>query len=102
MQVILQEEAHLTEVIDPAGGAYAVEALTDQLARRAWALFREVGHKGGMAEVTITVTSIDKGAPEDLAPLNLGATAGLDRVVLKLQTLSPAGAITTTTVISGD
>lgn len=37
-----------------------------------------------------------------LAPLNLGATAGLDRVVLKLQTLNPAGAITTTTVISGD
>ncbi|MCW5736570.1 MAG: methylmalonyl-CoA mutase, partial [Enhydrobacter sp.] len=50
VQVILQEEAHLTEVIDPAGGAYAVEALTDQLAREAWALFQEVEHKGGMAE----------------------------------------------------
>ncbi|MBP6786195.1 MAG: acyl-CoA mutase large subunit family protein [Candidatus Promineofilum sp.] len=50
VQVILQEEAHLAEVIDPAGGAYAVEALTDQLAREAWALFQEVEHKGGMAE----------------------------------------------------
>ncbi|WP_374685870.1 methylmalonyl-CoA mutase family protein [Promineifilum sp.] len=49
VQVILQEEAHLTEVIDPAGGAYAVEALTEALAREAWALFQEVERRGGMA-----------------------------------------------------
>lgn len=49
VQVILQEEAHLTEVIDPAGGSYAVEALTDQLATNAWALFQEVERQGGMA-----------------------------------------------------
>jgi methylmalonyl-CoA mutase len=50
MQVILQEEARLTGVIDPAGGAYAVEALTAQLARAAWALFQEVEGQGGMAD----------------------------------------------------
>src|SRR5690606_32115392 len=50
VQVILQEEAHLTAVIDPAGGSWAVEALTDRLARDAWALFQEVEHRGGMAE----------------------------------------------------
>lgn len=49
-QIVLQEEAHLTAVIDPAGGSYAVEALTDRLARDAWALFQEVEHVGGMAE----------------------------------------------------
>ena len=49
-QIILQEEAHLAAVIDPAGGSYAVEALTDRLARDAWALFQDVEHKGGMAE----------------------------------------------------
>jgi methylmalonyl-CoA mutase len=48
-QIILQEESHLTRLIDPAGGAYAVEYLTDQLARRAWALFQEVEGMGGMA-----------------------------------------------------
>lgn len=37
-----------------------------------------------------------------LTGLNLPATAGLDRVVLKLQTLSPTSALATTTVISGD
>lgn len=50
VQVILQEEAHLTQLIDPAGGSYAVEALTDRLAREAWALFQAVEHRGGMAE----------------------------------------------------
>lgn len=50
VQVILQEEAHLTALIDPAGGAYAVEALTEQLAHEAWALFQEVERRGGMAE----------------------------------------------------
>ncbi len=49
-QVILQEEAHLTAVVDPAGGSYAVEALTDRLARDAWALFQEIEGMGGMAE----------------------------------------------------
>lgn len=48
-QIILQEESHLTRLIDPAGGSYAVEYLTDQLARRAWALFQEVERCGGMA-----------------------------------------------------
>jgi methylmalonyl-CoA mutase len=48
-QIILQAESHLTRLIDPAGGAYAVEYLTDQLARRAWGLFQEVEGMGGMA-----------------------------------------------------
>jgi len=49
VQIILQEEAHLTQLIDPAGGSYAVEALTDALAREAWALFQEIERRGGMA-----------------------------------------------------
>jgi len=50
VQVILQEEAHLTQVIDPAGGSYAVEALTDRLARDAWAVFQAIESAGGMAD----------------------------------------------------
>lgn len=49
IQLILQKECDLDKVIDPAGGAYYVEWLTDQLARRAWALFQEVEKRGGMA-----------------------------------------------------
>lgn len=48
-QVILQNEAHLTEVVDPAAGSYYVEWLTDQLAQRAWASFQEVEAAGGFA-----------------------------------------------------
>ena len=50
VQIILQEEAHLTQVIDPAGGSYAVEALTDRLARAAWAHFQAIEGRGGMAD----------------------------------------------------
>jgi methylmalonyl-CoA mutase len=39
---LLIEEAHVGAVTDPAGGAHAVERLTDDLARAAWALFGEI------------------------------------------------------------
>ncbi|MCC7377291.1 MAG: acyl-CoA mutase large subunit family protein [Verrucomicrobiales bacterium] len=48
-QLVLREECHLTRVVDPAGGSWYVESLTDELARRAWALFQEIEKKGGMA-----------------------------------------------------
>lgn len=48
-QLVLREECHLTRVIDPAGGAWFVECLTDELARKAWALFQEIERQGGMA-----------------------------------------------------
>ncbi len=48
-QVILREEANLGRVVDPAGGSWYVEWLTDQLARKSWDLFREIEKKGGMS-----------------------------------------------------
>lgn len=45
---ILAEECELTRVIDPAGGSYYVEWLTDQVARQAWRLFQEIEQDGGM------------------------------------------------------
>jgi methylmalonyl-CoA mutase len=49
-QLLLREECHLTKVIDPAGGSWFVEMLTEELARRAWVLFQEVEKLGGMAK----------------------------------------------------
>ncbi len=49
-QVALQEEAHLTQVIDAAGGSWYVECLTDALGRAAWREFQEVEAAGGMAQ----------------------------------------------------
>ena len=48
VQIVLKEEAHLGQVIDPAAGSYYVEALTDEVARHAWELFREIEGQGGM------------------------------------------------------
>ncbi|QEU78337.1 methylmalonyl-CoA mutase family protein [Streptomyces subrutilus] len=46
---ILVEESHLARVIDPAGGSYYVERLTDELAHAAWAFFQTVEKAGGQA-----------------------------------------------------
>lgn len=47
-QLVLMEEAHLGRVSDPAAGSGYVEALTDGLARAAWAAFQAIEAKGGL------------------------------------------------------
>ncbi|MER6531941.1 methylmalonyl-CoA mutase subunit beta [Streptomyces sp. NPDC001508] len=48
---ILVEESHLARVIDPAGGSWYVERLTDELARAGWEFFRSIERAGGQAAV---------------------------------------------------
>ncbi|MDH6486281.1 methylmalonyl-CoA mutase subunit beta [Streptomyces sp. SAI-127] len=48
---ILVEESHLSRVIDPAGGSWYVERLTDELAEAAWQFFRTIERDGGQAAV---------------------------------------------------
>jgi methylmalonyl-CoA mutase len=47
-QLFVQQETDTCTVVDPWGGSYYVERLTDDLARRAWAHLREVEELGGM------------------------------------------------------
>ncbi len=42
LQLILQQEVQLTQLIDPAGGSWHVERLTDEVGRRAWAAFQRI------------------------------------------------------------
>ena len=49
-QLILQHEAGMTRVVDPLGGSYYVEALTDALEAKAWELIDEVEAMGGMTK----------------------------------------------------
>jgi methylmalonyl-CoA mutase len=49
-QLILAEETGITHVVDPLGGSYYVEALTDALADKAWSLIEEVEEIGGMTK----------------------------------------------------
>ena len=49
-QLILMEEAHLGRVVDPAGGSWAMEAQTADLARAAWDAFVAIEAAGGLVE----------------------------------------------------
>ncbi|MFZ5689979.1 MAG: methylmalonyl-CoA mutase family protein [Pseudomonadota bacterium] len=48
-QLILLEESNLAKVSDPAAGSGGIEALTDDLCRRAWTLFQGIEKAGGIA-----------------------------------------------------
>jgi methylmalonyl-CoA mutase len=48
-QLVLMEEAHVGRVTDPAAGAGYVEAMTDQIARAAWAELQAIEAAGGLA-----------------------------------------------------
>jgi methylmalonyl-CoA mutase len=50
IQLILMQEAHLDAVQDPGAGAFALEALTDELAREGWGVFQAIETEGGAAE----------------------------------------------------
>ncbi len=53
-QLFLQEETMMTKVIDPWGGSYYVEKLTDELMDKAWELITEIEELGGMAKAIET------------------------------------------------
>ena len=53
-QLFLQEETNMTKVIDPWGGSYYVETLTNELTEKAWALIEEIEELGGMAKAIET------------------------------------------------
>ncbi len=47
-QLIIQEETHITSVVDPWGGSYLMESLTQEMADAAWKIIEEVDALGGM------------------------------------------------------
>ena len=49
-QLILQEETHITAVVDPWAGSHMMETLTQEMADKAWAIIEEVKAQGGMTQ----------------------------------------------------
>jgi methylmalonyl-CoA mutase len=49
--LVLQEEAHLNRVVDPAGGSWFLDKITEDLAAEAWHIFQEIERRGGMLAV---------------------------------------------------
>ncbi len=75
-QLLLQTEAGTPAIIDPWGGSYYVEALTHQLANKAWAHIVEVEEAGGMAaaiEEGIPKLRIEEAAARTQARIDSGA-----------------------------
>ena len=50
VELLLKNESHFDKVVDPAGGSYYVENLTQSIAAEAWKLFLEIEQKGGYTE----------------------------------------------------
>ena len=87
-QLILAEETGVTRVVDPLGGSYYVEALTNDLAEKAWALIEEVEALGGMTK------AVESGMPklkiEEAAARRQAAIDRGEEVVVGVNKYKPA------------
>ena len=74
-QLVLQEETGITKVVDPLGGSYYIEALTDALVKGAQALIDEVEALGGMTKAVesgMPKLEIEKAAAAKQARVDMG------------------------------
>jgi methylmalonyl-CoA mutase len=74
-QIYLQQETGMTDLIDPWGGSYYVEKLTEELVEEAWKLIEEVEALGGMAkaiETGIPKMRIEEAAARKQARIDAG------------------------------
>jgi methylmalonyl-CoA mutase len=83
-QLILAEESGIPKVADPLGGSYYVEALTKELADKAWALIEEVESLGGMTAAVgegMPKRRIEEASAERAARVDRGETVivGINR-----------------------
>ncbi|HXQ45994.1 MAG TPA: methylmalonyl-CoA mutase family protein, partial [Caulobacteraceae bacterium] len=72
VQLVLMEEAHVGAVADPAGGAWFIEALSDQIARAAWAAFQAIEATGGI------VAALESGHVAGVVAADRAALAAAD------------------------
>jgi len=75
-QLILQEETHITSVIDPWAGSFMMENLTQEMADKAWEIVLEVDAMGGMTKAVESgwaKLKIEAAAAEKQAKIDSGA-----------------------------
>ena len=85
-QIILQQETDICRTVDPWGGSWYIEYLTEQVAHKAWALIEEVEALGGMAkaiETGIPKMRIEEAAAKKQARIDSGKDiiVGVNRYV---------------------
>ncbi|MBL8363291.1 MAG: methylmalonyl-CoA mutase [Rubrivivax sp.] len=89
-QLILQEETHITSVVDPWAGSYMMETLTQQMADQAQAILDEVDAMGGMTRAVASgwaKLKIEASAAEKQARIDSGADVivGVNKYTLDKQ-----------------
>ncbi|MEG1585664.1 MAG: methylmalonyl-CoA mutase [Bacteroidales bacterium] len=89
-QIYIQEETYITKEIDPWGGSYYVEALTNELVHKAWAHIQEIESLGGMAkaiETGIPKLRIEEAAARTQARIDSGKQiiVGINKYQLEKQ-----------------
>ena len=89
-QLIIQEETHITNVVDPWAGSYMMETLTQQMADQAWAIIEEVEAMGGMTKAVDSgwaKLKIEASAAEKQARIDSGqdVIVGVNKYKLKTQ-----------------
>jgi len=87
-QLYIQEETSVCKVVDPWGGSYYVEALTDELMRKAWAHIQEVEELGGMSkaiETGLPKMRIEEAAARRQARIDSGSEKIVGLNYLKLE-----------------
>ena len=75
-QLIIQEETHITSVIDPWAGSYMMENLTQEMADKAWEIIQEVDGMGGMTKAVESgwaKLKIEAAAAEKQAKIDSGS-----------------------------
>ena len=87
-QLIIQEETHITNVVDPWAGSYMMETLTQQMADKAWAIIEEVEAMGGMTKAVDSgwaKLKIEAAAAEKQARIDSGrdVIVGVNKYKLK-------------------
>jgi len=87
-QLIIQEETHITNVVDPWAGSYMMESLTQQMADQAWAIIEEVRALGGMTRAVASgwaKLKIEAAAAEKQARIDSGkdVIVGVNKYRLK-------------------
>ncbi|WP_072397198.1 methylmalonyl-CoA mutase family protein [Hyphomicrobium sp. CS1GBMeth3] len=69
IQIVLQEESWLGRVLDPMGGSWYIETLTDEVAKAAWELLQEIEGKGGI------IAALNQGFVQDKIAADAAARA---------------------------
>lgn len=86
-QIYLQQETGITKTVDPWGGSYLVENLTNELINKAWDLIQEVEELGGMLK------AIDQGIPkmriEEAAAAKQGRIDGGKDIIVGINAFKP-------------